>query len=84
MEKKIEITSMELKMLNVHLNGDFAPMTATQEECEAMGSVIEKADNLMRELDAYDELGNSLMVWFKNKWVKQQVAEGKDPELANA
>jgi hypothetical protein len=36
-----------------------------------MNSVIKKAEDLMEELDAYDELDESLMEWFLAKYNEQ-------------
>ncbi len=70
--KKIELTELEIKMLHRNLEGSFFPPNCTDEEIEAMHSVIDKADNLMEELDAYDELGESLMAWFLEKYKEQE------------
>ncbi|MBQ7774515.1 MAG: hypothetical protein IJ379_01210 [Lachnospiraceae bacterium] len=59
-------------MLKQNVNGEFSPMVATEEEAEAMNSVIDKADKLMEELNAYEELDNSLMEWFLNKYEAQE------------
>lgn len=72
MEKKIELSALELEMLKKNVDGTFYPMTATEEEAEAMNNVIAKADNLMEELDAYDELDYSLMAWFLKKYESQE------------
>lgn len=69
---KIELTDVEYQMLVANINGDFFPPEATDEEKAAMTSVIEKADKLMAELDAYDEMGESLMEWFMGKYQAQQ------------
>ncbi len=74
---KIELTELEESVLRKDLAGDFSLMTASQDELAAMSSVIEKADNLMTELDAYDELGDSLMKWFWNKYLVQKAEEAK-------
>lgn len=70
--KKIELSELELAMLKRDLNGDFFPPEQTDEEKKALLRVIRKANKLMEELDAYDELGNSLMQWFYNKYKAQQ------------
>ena len=75
MEKKIILTELEEKMLLLNVNREFFPGDCTEEEAKAMNSVIEKADNLMKELNAYDELGDSLMEWFLAKY-KAQDATG--------
>lgn len=73
MEKaRIELTPLELEMLKRDLAGEFFPPEQTDEENKAFARVIDKADKLMEELDAYDELGNSLMQWFWDKYQEQQ------------
>lgn len=72
--KKIELSELELAMLKRNLNGEFFPPEQTDEENKAFARVIDKADKLMEELDAYDELGNSLMEWFYNKYKAQEEA----------
>lgn len=47
-------------------------MTAINELMFPISRVIHKAEDLMRELDAYDELDNSLMEWFYKKYKEQQ------------
>ena len=70
--KKIELTEIEFRMLKVNVEREFYPLTATEEEAKAMNSVIKKAEELMEELDAYDELDESLMEWFLDKYNKQE------------
>lgn len=70
--KKIELTELEVKMLHKNLDGSYFAPDCTDEEIEAMHSVIDKADELMEELDAYDELENSLMEWFFRKYEAQE------------
>lgn len=65
---KIELTELEEKMLELNVKREFFPPAATPEECEAMNSVLAKAEKLMDDLDAYDELGDSLMEWFMEKY----------------
>lgn len=65
---KIELTEVELKVLKQQIEGEFSILDATDEERAAMGQVIKKADELMEELDAYDELGDSLMEWYLAKY----------------
>lgn len=72
MTTKIELTSLELEMLERDLRGEFFPPEQTDEENKAYAKVIDKADNLMEELDAYDELGDSLMQWFYDKYKAQE------------
>ena len=73
--KKIELSELELAMLKRDLSGDFFPPEQTDEENNALARVIDMADNLMEELDASDELGDSLMQWFYDKYKAQQAQE---------
>lgn len=70
--KKIELSPLELAMLKRDLAGEFFPPEQTDEENQALARVIDKADKLMDELDAYEELGNSLMEWYYNKYKEQE------------
>lgn len=74
-QKQIELSPLELEMLKKNVARDFEPMTATAQEADAMNSVLAKADALMDELDAYDEMGNSLMEWYLNKYQQQEAAK---------
>lgn len=74
MKQRIELTPLELAMLQRHLDGKFWPPQQTDEENKAFANVIDKADKLMEELDAYDELDSSLMKWFYNKYQMQDDA----------
>lgn len=71
MERKIELTELELKMLHANIEGTFFPPEATEEECKAMSSVLDKAEELMHELEAYDEIGDNLMKWYLGKFEGQ-------------
>ena len=70
--KRIELTELEFQMLKLNIAREFYPLVATPEEAKAMNTVISKAQDLMEELDAYDELGDSLMEWFIEKYKKQE------------
>lgn len=69
---KIVLSDTERRMLEANIDGTFFPPEATDEEKVAMNSVIKKASTLMDELVAYDELGESLMEWFKAKYEAQE------------
>lgn len=58
-------------LLLLYNNAPFLQPT-TDEEIRAACSVIKKAENLMGELDAYDELGDSLVKCFLAKYNEQQ------------
>lgn len=71
---KIELTDLELAVLKKDIAGEFFPPEATEEERKALKSVIDKADKHCKDMDAYDEIGNSLMVWFLNQYEAQEAA----------
>ena len=79
-KKRIELSDLELEMTKRHLNGDFFPPEQTDEENRAFARVIDKADKLMGELDAYDELDRyenmSLIQWYYDKY-RQQTMENE-------
>jgi hypothetical protein len=70
--RKIELTDLELRLLKLDVIHEFSDFDATEEELRAMASVINKADDLMRELDEYDELGDDLILWFWEKYLQQE------------
>lgn len=72
--EKITLTDLELAMLKKDIAGEFFPPEATEEERAAMVSVIDKADAHCEKLDAYDDIGDSLMVWFLNQYEAQEAA----------
>ena len=55
---KIELTDLELAVLKKDIAGEFFPPEATEEERNALKSVIDKADKHCEDMDAYDEIGN--------------------------
>jgi hypothetical protein len=71
MDRKIELTELEYRMLLLLVNNDPFLQPTTDEDIKAACNVIKKAENLMEELNAYDELGNSLVKWFLTKYNEQ-------------
>lgn len=68
MKTKVELTNLEHQMLNHFLEKEgFSSLSATEEEMKALSSVIDKANKLMDETNAYDDMGDNLMVWFYNQ-----------------
>lgn len=65
---KIELTTEEIRVIEKQLNGEIEVWSATDEEQEALMRVIDKADALMDDLNAYNELGGDLIKWFYNKY----------------
>lgn len=71
----INLTELEYKVLEQDIKGEFSDFDATEEELRAMVSVINKADALMDELGASDELDENLLLWFWYKYQAQQTAQ---------
>ena len=74
--KKIELTEKEIEVIGQQLAGEFDRVFAPDDDKAALMSVIDKAGALMEELDAYDELGDDLILWFWNKYQEQGKAQG--------
>lgn len=71
--EKIILTAKEIEVINAQLKGEIE-VWAEDEVQEVLGSVIDKADALMEELDAYDELEGDLIEWYWNKYQAQETA----------
>lgn len=71
-DERIQLTELELKVLKQDIAGEFFSEEATDEERKAMASVLDKADAYCEALDAYDEIGISLMEWFLEKYEEQE------------
>ena len=72
--KKIELTEKEIEVIHQQLNGEIEVHSATEEQQRLLMGVIDKADALMEELDAYDELNGDLILWFWKKYQAQENA----------
>lgn len=70
---RIELSNDEIKIIEKQLSGEFDQFDSTEEEQKLMMSVIDKANALMEELDAYEESGDDVIEWFYNKYKEQQI-----------
>lgn len=73
--KKIELSADEIKVIEQQINGEIEISTATEEQQVLLTGVIDKAEALLDELDAYDEMGDDLIKWFYDKYKSQTVSE---------
>lgn len=73
--KKIELSADEIKVIKQQINGEIEISTATEEQQVLLTGVIDKAEALLDELDAYDEMGDDLIKWFYGKYESQAVSE---------
>lgn len=72
--KSIVLSADEIKVIDQQLNGEIEVWSATEEQQRLLTGVIDKANNLLDELDAYEELeneGGDLIAWFYRKYQEQ-------------
>lgn len=72
---KIILTKREIELINKHLRGEIEVYNATDEEQEVLGNIIDRADDLMEELDAYDALDDlefDLLRWYLTMYENQE------------
>lgn len=72
---KIELTAGEITVIKQQLNGEIEVWSATDEQQKLLTNVIKKAEALMDELDAYDELNGDLVQWYWDKYQAQENAQ---------
>ena len=76
-KEKITLTELELEVMKKDVEGEFFPPEATDEERKALASAIDKADAYCEKLDAYEDIGDSLMVWFLKQYEAQEAEAGE-------
>lgn len=69
---KIVLTEKQKEVLQKQLYGSYSPFFASEQDQTAYNEVIDKADALVEELDAYDSFGEDLMAWFWGKYQEQE------------
>lgn len=69
---KIILSEKEIEVIKKQLSGKIEVHSATEEEQKFLMDVIDKAEALEDELDAYDESGDDLIEWFYNKYKEQE------------
>lgn len=74
--KTIVITAEQMEVIQQHLKGEFGMFTATDHQQKVLSEVINAADALLEELEAYDELDDiedgDTVRWYLNKYNEQQ------------
>lgn len=76
--EKIILTEREKEVIKLQLDDKIEIWTEDEEIREVLMGVIRKARTLMEELNAYDELGVDLILWFWNKYQAQQTATAEE------
>ena len=72
--KKIELTDEQIKVIEQQLNGEIEIFTATDEQQAILAAIIDDAEALMDELNAYDELdehNSDLVQWYFDMYKEQ-------------
>ncbi len=73
--EKIVLTEKEIEVIDLFLAEKVDIETvATDEQKELLMGVTDRAEALMEELDAYDELDDNLIKWYYDKYKAQQSA----------
>lgn len=74
--KKIELSADEIKVIKQQLNGGIEVWHATEEQKRLLMGVIDKANALLEELDAYDDMIENhdadTILWFWHKYQEQE------------
>ena len=69
---KIVLSESDIALIGKHVSGDYNPFFATQEEKERMNRIIDEATELVKELEAYDEVAETdLLKWYLKKYNEQ-------------
>ena len=71
-EKKIILSDEEIAIIEKQLNGQFSPLESTYKERQTFNRIIQSAETLCNELDAYDDVGDSLLQWYYDKYKAQE------------
>lgn len=69
---KILLNDNQKAVIQKYLDGKYNPFFSSESEQGAMNEVIDMANDLMDELEAYDDAGEDLIVWFWEKYQKQE------------
>ena len=72
-EKKIILTDEEKAVIEKQLKGELNTFFMEDREREIIDKVIDDANALMTELDAFDEMGDDLVKWYYDKYKAQEL-----------
>lgn len=76
--KQIVLNEREKEVIKLQLDEKIEIWTEDEEIREVLMGVIRKARTLMEELNAYEESGVDLILWFWNKYQAQQTATAEE------
>ena len=67
MNSSVVLTELEEQILLQCLTQGGFPGGSPESEMQVLMSIIDKADQLLEELDAYEEADGNLLLWFYNQ-----------------
>lgn len=71
------MNAKEVDVLKRESRGEIDGWMVSDEERDIIIKIVNDAETLLAELDAYDEVGQSLMAWYYRKYREQQAAKMK-------
>ncbi len=69
---KIVLDVRQKAVIQKYVDGSYSPFFSNENEQEAMNQVLDMANELEEELDAYDESGDDMLKWFWEQYQKQE------------
>lgn len=69
----ITLTDNQIEVINKYLDGKISMFGTSEEDMSTMSEVIEMAEDLQDELEAYEESGDDLIRWFYGKYKEQSL-----------
>ena len=71
-EGKIILPDEQIRVIEKHLRGEINSLDGTDEEKKVLAEIIDAANDLCEELDAYDKVKNSFVEWYYERYKAQQ------------
>jgi len=75
METKIQLSQEELTVIEKQLKGGVGFEFEEEDDKVTMMGVLDKAEALLDELQAYDDIDGDLIAWYYNKYKEQNIAQ---------
>lgn len=70
-EGKIILSDEQIGVIEKHLRGEINALDGTDEEKKVLAEIIDAANDLCEELDAYDKVKNSFVEWYYERYKAQ-------------
>lgn len=70
-EGKIILSDEQIRVIEKHLRGEINSLDGTDEEKKVLAEIIDAANDLCEELDAYDKVKNSFVEWYYERYKAQ-------------